>query len=107
MDRSRRANRAGHEKTFQYKSPQEKLLDSELIEDKLTQLLDFVAKLERTPEGAAEIKRRCKSFGACKRGDGETSGEFYAKLRHWLDRDIPQTKLPLHPPRQTDSGAPT
>jgi hypothetical protein len=104
MDRSRRENREGHEKTFQYVSRQEALLGEELIEDKLTQLLAFFDQLERTPEGTAEIQHRVKLFGECKRGDGETSAEFYAKLRHWLDRAIPQTKSPLHPPRQTHRG---
>jgi hypothetical protein len=104
MDRSRRENREGHEKTFQYKSRQAALLAEELIEDKLTQLLAFIGELERTPEEAAEIQRRVKLFGECKRSDGETSAEFYAKLHHWLHRDIPQTKSPLHPPRQTHRG---
>jgi hypothetical protein len=101
MDRSRKENREGREKTFQYKSRQEALLDAELTEDKLAQLLAFLCELEQTPEGNAELKRRGKMFGECKRSEGETSTDFYAKLHHWLHRDIPQTKLPLHPPRQT------
>ena len=104
MDRSRKENREGHEKTFQYISPQEALLGEQLTEDKLTQLLVFYGHLEQTPEGADEIQHRVKLFGECKRGDGETSAEFYAKLRHWLDRDISRTKSPLHPPRQTHRG---
>ena len=80
----------------------EAMLDDELIENKLTQLLEFVAQLKRTSEGAAEIKRRGKLFGACKRREGETSAEFYAKLRCWLDRDSPQTKSPFRASRQTD-----
>jgi hypothetical protein len=105
MDRSRKENREGHEKTFQYKSRQVGLLDDELIEDKLTQLLAFVGEMEKTPAGTAEIQRRVKLFGECKRGEGETSAEFYAKLHHWLHRDIAQTKSPLHPPRQTQGGS--
>ncbi len=104
MDRTRKANREDHEKTFQYKSRHEALLDDELTEDKLTQLLAFVADMERAPDGAAEIQRRVKLFGECKRSEGETSTEFFAKLHHWLHRDIPQTKSPLHPPRQTHGG---
>ena len=100
MDRSRSASREGNEKTMQYKSQQEMQLDEEMVEQKLAKLLAFVSVLERTPEGTAEIKRRTKLFGECKRSDGETSIEFYAKLRRWLDRDVPQTKSPLHPPRQ-------
>ena len=62
---------------------------------------DRVSQLDQTPSGAAELQRRRKLFGECKRIEGETSGQFYARLRHWLDRDIPQTKSPLHAPRQT------
>ena len=104
MDRSRKENREGHEKTFQYQSRQETLLGEELIEDKLTKLLAFIDHLKRTPVGYAEIQHRVKLFGECKRSEGETSQDFYAKLHHWLDRDIPQTKSPLHPPRQTHRG---
>ena len=107
MDRSRKENREGHEITFQYKSRQETLLDEELIEDKLTQLLAFIGELEQTPAGTAEIQRRVKLFGKCKRSEGETSAEFYAKLHHWLERENPQTKSPLHPPRQTHRGPTT
>ena len=107
MDITRKAHREAQEATLQYKSRHETLLDDELTEDKMTQLLAFLRQLERTPEGAAEIQRRVKLFGECKRGEGETSAEFYAKLRHWLDRDIPQTKSPLHPPRQTHDGPTT
>ncbi len=101
MDRSRKQSREGREKTFQYKSRQEALLDEELTEDKLAQLLAFIGEMEHTPEGNAELQRRVKLFGECERSEGETSAEFYAKLHHWLHRDIPQTKSPLHPPRQT------
>jgi hypothetical protein len=107
MDRSRRASREGNETTFQYKSRQEALLDEELIEDKLTQLLAFIAELGRDSVGSTQLQRRAKLFGECKRGIDESSTEFYAKLHHWLERDIPQTKSPLHPPRQTDGEAMT
>ena len=104
MDRSRSASRDGNEKTMQYKSPQEMRLDAEAVERKLTQLLAFVGQLERTPTGIAEVERREKLFGPCKRTASETSTEFYARLRRWIDRDIPQSKSPLHPPRQMDDG---
>lgn len=107
MDRSRKASREGNEATFQYKSRHEALLDEELIEDKLTQLLAFIAELAQDPAGSAQLKRRAKLFGECNRGADESSAEFYARLHHWLERDIPQTKQPLHPPRQTDDGATT
>jgi hypothetical protein len=101
MDISRKANREANEKTLQYRSRKEILLEEELSEDKLTQLLAFINQLEQTPSGAAELQRRRKLFGECKRIEGESSGQFYARLRQWLDRDIPQTKSPLHAPRQT------
>jgi hypothetical protein len=104
MDRTRKANREDHERTFQYRSRQETLLGEELVEDQLTQLLAFVAELRQTPAGAAQLQRRVKAFGECLRSEGETSAEFYARLHHWLDRVVPQTKAPLHPPRQTDVG---
>jgi hypothetical protein len=101
MDHSRIANREGNEKTLQYKSRQETRLDEEFTEDKLTDLLASISQLVQTPPGADEFQRRTKVFGECKRIEGETSGQFYARLRHWLDREIPPTKSPLHAPRQT------
>jgi hypothetical protein len=102
MDTSRKANREADEVTLQFQSRQEVLLVEELNEDKLRRLLAFVGQLEQTPPGAAELQRRIKSFGDCKRHEGETAGQFCARLRHWLDRDLPKTKSPLHAPRQTD-----
>ncbi len=101
MDSSRKANREGNEKTLQYKSRQETLLDEEFTEDKLTELLVSISQLDQTPSGTAELQRRRKLFGECKRIEGETPSQFYARLRHWSDREIPQTKSPLHAPRQT------
>lgn len=101
MDASRKANREGNEITLQYQSRQETLSIEELNEKKLRTLLAFVSQLEQTPPGAAELQRRTKLFGECNRIDGETSGQFHARLRHWLDRDMPQTKSPLHAPWQT------
>ncbi len=101
MDTTRKATREGNETTLQYQSPQEALLVEGLNEDQLTQLLKFINGLEQTPVGAAELQRRIKLFGECKQTEGETSGQFYGRLRHWLDRDMPQSKSPLHAPRQT------
>ncbi len=101
MDISRKANREANEITLQYKSRQEILLDEELAEDNLVQLLVVISQLDQTPSGAAELQRRRKVFGECNRIEGETSCQFYARLRHWSDRDISQTKSPLHAPRQT------
>jgi len=100
MDRTRKANREAHEATFQYKSPREALLDEALNEDKLAQLQAFIAAMEQTSAGAVELQRRAKLFGICDRKDIATSAEYYHNLHHWLHRDIPQTKLPLHAPRQ-------
>ena len=101
MDTSRKANREDDEITLQYKSRQEALLDEELVEEKLAELHASIEQLKQTPVEAAELQRRIKLFGECKRNEGETSGEFYGRLRHWLDRDVQQTKSPLHAPRQT------
>ena len=100
MDRSRKANREGNEVTLQHKSRKEALLIEELVEEKLAQLQASIEQLKQTPEGIAELQRRVKAFGECMRIEGETSCQFYDKLRRWLDREIPQTKSPLHPPRQ-------
>ena len=105
MDASRKANREDHEITLQYQSRQEALLLEELNDEKLTQLLAVIRELEQTPAGNAELQRRIKLLGECNRIEGETSGQFYARLRHWLDRDMPQTKFPLHAPRQTGDEA--
>ena len=101
MDRARKANREEHEITLQYKTQNEAVLEAELIEEKLTQLQARVAQLEQTPQGLAELQRRTKLFGECKRLADETSAQFCDKLRVWLERDLPLTKSPLHPPRQT------
>jgi hypothetical protein len=101
---SPKALREAQEAFLQYQSRQESMLDKELIEDKLSQLLIFIDQLEGTSAGAAEIRRRVRLFGVCKRGDGESAAEFYSKLRRWLDRDMPQIKSPLHAPRQTHCG---
>jgi hypothetical protein len=102
MDRTRKATREGNEITLQHMSPKEVFLIEELVEDNLTQLMASVEQLKQTPEGSAELQRRIKAFGECQRIEGETSRQFYDKLRHWLDQDIPQTKSPIHPPRQVE-----
>lgn len=101
LDSSRKANREGHEVTRQYQCRQELLGIEELNEEKLQNLLAFISHLEQTPPGAIEVKRRTKIFGKCQRVEGETSGQFHGRLRYWLDRDLPGTKLPRHAPRQT------
>lgn len=100
MDTSRKANREDREVTLQYKSPQDAKLLEEQSEENLSQLLEFIARLEQTPDGNAELQNRTKLIGDCKRIEGETSAQFYAKLRKWLDQDIPSSRAPLHAPRQ-------
>jgi hypothetical protein len=101
MDKSRKAHREANEKTLQYKSRRQTVLQEELAEEKLTQLLEVISQLDQTTPGATELQRRRKLIGECNRIEGETSGQFYARLRLWLDRDMPQAKSPLHAPRQT------
>jgi hypothetical protein len=98
MDRSRKATREGNEITLQHKSQREASLTEEMIEEKLAQLQTSIEQLKQT----ATFQQRVKRFGECQRIEGETSGQFYEKLRRWLDRDLPPAKSPRHPPRQSD-----
>ena len=102
MDRSRKATREGNEVTLQHMSPKDAFLIEELVEEKLARLQASIEQLKQTPEGTIDLQRRIKAFGECQRIAAETSGQFYDKLRHWLERDIPLTKSPLHPPRQVE-----
>jgi len=77
---------------LQYRSHQENLLVEERMDEKLTQLQVFVDQLAATPHGRAELENRTKRFGDCQRIEGETSGQFYSRLRLWLDRDIERPK---------------
>jgi hypothetical protein len=101
METSRRANRDGQQTMLKSEVRQENALVAGLNENKLAQLLAFVSRLQQTPAGAADLQYRIKHFGECQRFCGETSGQFYARLRHWLDRDTPETKSPLSARRQT------
>jgi len=102
MEITRKAIREAQEANQRFRSRQETLLDWELIDEKLTHLLAFIGHLKQTPIGTVEIQSRVKRFGRCERSKGETSAEFYPKLRHWLDRDVPRTKPPRHKPRQNE-----
>ena len=101
MDSSRKSKREDNEVTLQYQSPQEALQLEELNREKLSGLLASIEQLKQTPAGDAAIQRRIKVFGECERIEGETSGQFYGRLHRWLERYMPQTKLPLHAPRQS------
>ena len=102
MDRSRKASRGASEVTLQHKSRQEALLVEELAEQNLARLQATIEQLQQTPAGAAELQQRVDSIGQCQRIDGETASQFYERLRLWLERDLPLTKSPLHPPRQLE-----
>lgn len=103
MDRSRKANRERNETTLQHRSANEAARLEELAEERLRQLLADRERLRQTSEGAVELRRRTKAFGECRRLDDETASLYYDRLRHWLDRPIPPTKVPLHRPRQNES----
>lgn len=104
MNPTRNARREGQEESLQYRTHQETLGQEEMIEEKLAQLRSFIEQLKKTSAGATELEWRTKLFGACNQIADETSSQFYGRLRHWMDRDLPQTKSPLHAPRQTDCG---
>jgi len=102
VDRSRKANRQGNEVTLQHQTRSETVQIAEQIEEKLAKLQRSIEELQQTPAGTVELKRRVKALGECQRIEGETSAQFHDKLRRWLDRSIPPTKSPLHPPRQVE-----
>ena len=88
MNPNRRMQREAVDATLQFRNRQETLAVEELIEEKLAHLQMFIDHLTSTPHGSAEIERRIKRFGECKRSEDETSGQYYGRLRHWLDRNI-------------------
>ena len=100
MDRRRKANREDDEVTLQHMSHPEQLRIDDLVEENLSRLQASIEQLRQTAKGAVLLKRRIKFFGECERIEGETSGQFYERLRHWFDLEIPQTNSPRHPPRQ-------
>jgi hypothetical protein len=100
MDRSRKATREGNEVTLQYKSASESLLIEGLIEEHLGQLQATIEELKLTPEGLALLQRRVKAFGDCQRSTAESSNSFHQRLVHWLQQELPDSKTPLHSPRQ-------
>ena len=94
MDISQKAIREGRESILQLQTKQRTLSVKELNEEKLGNLLAFISQLGQTPPGAAELQRRTSLFGECNRLEGETSGLYHGRLRHWLDREMPQAKSP-------------
>ncbi len=59
-----------------------------LVESKLTHLQAFIEQLKQETSGQDELKRRVELFGDCKQMPGETTVQFYSRLRRWMDRDI-------------------
>ena len=81
------------------------MLVDELNEDRLTQLLAFIDRLQQTPARKRRAADRTKLFGECKRVAGETTIGYYGKLRQWLDRDMPQPKSRRRARQSDDSAA--
>ncbi|MCE9607224.1 MAG: hypothetical protein K8U03_20245 [Planctomycetia bacterium] len=92
MDRSRKTNRESTEIALPRPSEPAGAPTTDLVEQKLGQLQAFVEQLRRTPAGSEMLAERVQAFGECKRAEGETANQFHAKLRRWLDRDIPHAK---------------
>jgi hypothetical protein len=102
VDRTRKASREANEITLHHRTKGESLGLEEIALEKLIALQKRIEQAMQTPHGKADLARRIKSFGECTRGDQETTTQYYDRLRHWLTLTIPQTKAPLHPPRQND-----
>jgi len=61
---------------------------SQQIDEKLEQLQAFVQQMSQTVQGKADLQRRTQTFGPCRVREGETTREFYGRLRRWLDADV-------------------
>lgn len=85
---------------FEYETRPKELHHQDLTEEKLAQLLEFIGELQQHPEGAAELKLRINRYGKCDRMEGETTAQFYGRLRSWLDKDLPLTKSSRHAPSE-------
>ena len=90
MDLRRKTTPEQNEPAISARSQADTRPVDEINDEKLTKLLTFLSSLQRTPPGAAEVERRTQLYGECKRSESESSAQFYARLRHWLDRDLPQ-----------------
>lgn len=64
------------------------LAPDEQIREKLSNLSGFVQQLAQTDAGKADLDRRTRMFGPCKRAAGESNRDYYGRLRRWLDRDL-------------------
>ena len=88
MTTTRETKQDGLDAMLHYQIQLRGLRPEGLIEEKLTQLQSFLFQMARTPTGREELERRVRRFGHCRQLAGETAGQFYGKLRQWLDRDI-------------------
>lgn len=100
MDRTRKATREGNETTLQHKSATDFQMTEELMQERLVGLQSLIEQIRKTPEGKVEIARRIAAFGECSKIESETAGQYYERLRLWLERCLPKNRRPLHPPRQ-------
>lgn len=100
MDRTRKATREGNETTLQHKCVADFQMTEELMQERLAGLQSLIEQIRKTPAGKVEIARRITAFGECNKIDSETAGQYYERLRLWLERRLPQNRKPLHPPRQ-------
>jgi len=52
---------------------------------RLAELREFVRQLKATEIGQADLARRQARFGDCTQEPGESDGDYYGRLRTWLD----------------------
>ncbi|MBL9084621.1 MAG: hypothetical protein JNK76_22650 [Planctomycetales bacterium] len=63
----------------------ESLPKPERMRRRLAELQSFVELLGATDVGQAELAQRRERYGECTQGPRETDGDFYCRLRTWLD----------------------
>lgn len=71
-----------------WKVRQEDLSAEQLVQERLANLQNFVARLAQTPEGKIDLCRRIQRYGECLRAAGECDRLYYGRLRTWLDRSL-------------------
>lgn len=71
----------------------ELLSHSDQKRERLAHLQTFVCQLAETPQGRADLERRCRLLGPCSPRNGEDATSYYGRLRHWLDDDLPVPAL--------------
>lgn len=66
----------------------ESLPKPEQIQRRLRELQAFVRLLESTDAGKGELARRQVRYGDCVRQAYESDGDYYSRLRTWLDGEF-------------------